>query len=350
MTDYLTQNLSKRPSYSLSWFDWFCIWYPPGWLILFNRHWQHYHDDPDGWNWLEYGLFLIPGGFYLALLLRWLRLGCRSPKAQSSAFDPDYQRAFRDEVLAPIVTHYFRAELHQAEHLPQQGPVLIAMNHAGMCFPWDFLGLGYLLSQARGWVVQPLAGTSLFEHGWVRWWLPAGWTQTLGGVPADRKEFETAIAQSTILLYAPEGLRGPQKGWGKRHQLETFHPSFVQLSDRHNIPIMPVICQGNETLHPVAFNLRAIADLIGLPFLPVSPWMVIFLLFPSMGVWANRSHLRYFVQPVQPPGLQSFSSSPASVPAPAHPISRAVAYCRAQQFRCRLQEQLQDKNMLRNPS
>jgi len=30
---------------------------------LFNRHWQHYYADPDGWNWLEYPLFLIPGGF-----------------------------------------------------------------------------------------------------------------------------------------------------------------------------------------------------------------------------------------------------------------------------------------------
>jgi len=40
---------------------------------LFNRH-LYYYADPDGWNWLEYPLFLIPGGFYLALLIRWLRL------------------------------------------------------------------------------------------------------------------------------------------------------------------------------------------------------------------------------------------------------------------------------------
>ncbi|HEY9649206.1 MAG TPA: glycerol acyltransferase, partial [Coleofasciculaceae cyanobacterium] len=134
-------------SYRFTWFDWFCLWYPPGWLILFNRHWQHYHPDPDGWNWLEYGLFLIPGGFYLALLLRWLRLGCCTPRQNLSEFNPDYQGAFREEILTPIVQYYFQGELQQVENLPQTGPFIVTMNHAGMSFPWDILGLATLLSQ-----------------------------------------------------------------------------------------------------------------------------------------------------------------------------------------------------------
>ena len=229
-------------SYRFTWFDWFCLWYPPGWLILFNRHWQHYHADPDGWNWVEYILFLIPGGFYLALLIRWIRLGFRAPRPELSEFEPTYQKAFRDEVLAPIVKYYFRAELQGLDNFPQTGPLIIAINHAGMCFPWDFLALGYLLTQERGWTVQPLAHTTFFEHPWLNWWLPAGWSKVLGGIQAEAKSFETAIAHNKILLYAPEGLRGPAKAWQKRYQLQTFHPSFIQLSDRYNIPILPVIC------------------------------------------------------------------------------------------------------------
>lgn len=328
---------SSVHSYRFTWFDWFCLWYPPGWLILFNRHWQHYQPNPDGWNWLEYGLFLIPGGFYLALLLRWIRLGFRSPQKPVSGFNPKYQQAFRDEILGPIVKYYFQAELQQLENLPQTDSLIVAMNHAGMCFPWDFLSLAYLLGETKGWVVQPLANVSLFEHPWVKWWLPPGWSQVLGGVCAQAEEFEAAVANKIVLLYAPEGVRGPGKGWSNRCQLETFHPSFISLSDRYRIPILPVACLGNEYLHPFAFNLKKLAKLFYLPFLPVSPLMIIFLLFPSMGVWAMKSRLRYYVQPLNLVGKETEQVQHSNDN--SHEV-RSLAYREAQRLRDNLQSQI----------
>ncbi len=330
-----------QQSYRFSWFDWFCLWYPPGWLILFNRHWQHYQPYRDGWNWLEYALFLIPGGFYLALLLRWLRLGCRLPRSSDAQFNPDYQRAFRDEVLAPILNYYFRAELHQLENLPQTERLIVAMNHAGMCFPWDFIGLAYLLSKTQGWVVQPLAGVSLFEHPWVIWWLPPGWSQVLGGVRAELDDFEAAVTHETVLLYAPEGLRGPGKGWAKRYQLETFHPSFIRLSDRYGIPILPVVCLGNESLHPWAFPLKKLARRLYLPFLPVSLLIFAFVLFPSMGVWAMRTRLSYYIQPLYQPWTEAGLEAEAlQQQETGSSEPRAIAYREAQQLREKLQYQI----------
>ncbi len=330
--------------YRFSWFDWFCLWYPPGWLILFNRHWQHYHSDPDGWNGLEYGLFLIPGGFYLASLIRWLRLGCRVPRSQRSQFAPTYQQAFRDEVLAPIVKTYFHGELRQVENLPQTGSVIVAINHAGMCFAWDFVVLAYLLSQARGWIVQPIAHRTIFEHPWVRWWLPPGWSQVLGGIRAESDSFEAAITASTqttdpkkVLLYAPEGIRGPSKGWTKRYQLQTFHPSFMRLGDRYHVPVLPVVCIGNESLHPWAFNLKKSARGIGLPFLPISLWMILFILFPSTGVWAGRTRLRYFVEPLYKPWSEAEASQ---VQTASLPNSRSLAYHQAEELREKLQSKI----------
>jgi 1-acyl-sn-glycerol-3-phosphate acyltransferase len=320
---------ASNDGYKFSWFDWFCLWYPPGWLILFNRHWQHYHTDPDGWNWLEYILFLLPGGFYLALLIRWLRLGCRSPRTEIDEFDPKYQLAFREEVLAPIVKYYFQGELQQVENLPQIGPLIVAMNHAGMSFPWDFLTLAYLLSQERGWVVQPVAGISLFEHPWVIWWLPPGWSNVLGGVRAKLEDFEAAMQQRKILLYAPEGLRGPEKGWRRRYQLEKFDISFMQLSDRYQVPILPVICIGNEYLHPWTINLKKLQRLFKLPFLPISPLMLLLILFPSMGVWAMKTRLRYFIQPLEELDVEVSINK-----------KRATTYQQVQQFRDKLQMQI----------
>ncbi|MFN6482768.1 MULTISPECIES: 1-acyl-sn-glycerol-3-phosphate acyltransferase [unclassified Nostoc] len=322
------ENLPVK-GYIFSWFDWFCLWYPPGWLILFNRHWQHYHTDPDGWNWLEYGLFLIPGGFYLAMLSRWLRLGFRSPRKEVGEFDPKYQQAFGSEIIGPIVKYYFRGELQQVENLPSTGPLIVAMNHAGMCFPWDFLTLGYLLTEAKGWVVQPIASPALFEHPWMIWWLPSKWSQVLGGVRAELDDFETAMAQGKILLYAPEGIRGLRKGWRRRYQLQKFDVSFIQLSDRYHIPILPVVCIGSEFLHPWTINLKKLQRLVKLPFLPLSPLMLVLLLFPSMGIWAMRTRLRCVIQPLELAGLDTHSKK-----------DRTAAYQQAQQLREKLQLQI----------
>ncbi|WP_088243717.1 1-acyl-sn-glycerol-3-phosphate acyltransferase [Calothrix rhizosoleniae] len=333
------QEKTLAPGYQFSWFDWFCLWYPPGWLILFNRHWQHYHTDPDGWNWLEYGLFLLPEGFYIALLVRWLRFSFASllrrlfwktsPPKNHNKFDPNYQQAFHQEILKPIVEYYFQAELQQIENLPNSEPLIVVMNHAGMCFPWDFLTLGYLLTKTRNWVVQPVAGLSLFDHPWVTWWLPSGWSQVLGAVKAEINDFTHAMEKRKIILYAPEGLRGPRKGWKKRYQLPTFDGSFMQLSQRNQIPILPVICIGNENLHPWTINVKKLQKLFSLPFLPVSPLMPIFLLFPSMGIWAMKSHLRYHIQPL----IQTQSH-------PQLPNSRTQAYQAAQMLKVAMQSQL----------
>lgn len=327
------QVKATEQPYQFSWVDRFCLWYPPGWLILFNRHWQHYHADPDGWHWLEYLLFLIPGGFYLAFLSRWLRLGCRSPRTEIVEFNPNYQQAFREEILAFIVKYYFCGELQQVENLPTTGPIVVAMNHAGMCFPWDFISLGYLLGETRGWTAQPLAGVSLFDHPWVVWWLPPKWSQVLGAVRAELGDFEQAIAQGKILLYAPEGLRGPLKGWEKRYQLQKFDVSFLQLSDRYHVPILPVVCIGSESLHPWTVNLQKLQRLFKLPFCPISPLMLVLILFPSMGVWAMRTRLRYFIQPVEAINTKTECYREVS-------NGRKIVYQRANQLREKLQIQI----------
>jgi 1-acyl-sn-glycerol-3-phosphate acyltransferase len=328
--------------YQFGWFDWFCLWYPPGWLILLNRHWQHYKADPDGWNWLEYLLFLIPGGFYLAVLLRWLRLGRRSPRSQTGQPDLEYQKAFRQEILTPIAQHYFRARLHGVEHLPNQGSVIVALNHAGMCFPWDFLCLALLLGKERDWVPHPLAHPLFFDHPWLRWWLPAGWAETLGGVRAEQGSFEAAIRATndhkddtkTVLLYAPESWRGLAKGWHQRYQLATFDPSFLRLSCRYQIPVLPVVCIGSESLHPLTLNVRFLARWAKMPMFPISPLLVAFFLFPSMGVWAAPTPLHYYLQEQWRPWEECRVDCP--------PPKRAELYQMAEKLRSRLQNQIHD--------
>lgn len=330
-------------SYSFTWFDRFCLWYPPAWLIVLNRHWQHYKPDPTGWRWSEYPLFLVPGGFYVAVLVRALRLALRSLfirwhrrppcEPQPAIADPVYQRAFRHEILAPIAQRYFRAKLTGSEELPRSGPLILILNHAGMCFPWDFLCLGWVLGEQRDWFVQPLAHPLFFDHLWLRWWLPPGWAVALGGVRAEKPSFEAAVAQKTIMLCAPEGWRGIAKGWPQRHQLAPFDPSFLRFSLRYHVPVLPMLCTGSETLHPYAVNLGWMARLARMPMFPLSPLIPIFALFPSMGVWAMPSQLTYHLQPLWQP-WPTTATTPDPLP------RQTVVHRMTQALRSRLQHTL----------
>lgn len=177
------------------------------------------------------------------------------------------------------------------------------------------------------------------------WWLPPGWSKALGGVRAEADDFEAAVAQKTILLYAPEGIRGPGKGWRSRYQLDTFHPSFIRLSDRYNIPILPIVCIGNEFLHPWAINLSKISRKLGLPFFPLSLLILIFGLFPSMGVWAMRSHLFYYTQPLFKPDLAATLSSEESLKEKSS-LERSTSYQQAELLRQKMQAEI-DKLLIK---
>ena len=79
-------------------------------------------------------------------------------------------------------------------------------------------------------------------------------------------------------------------------------------------------------LHPLTFNILKLQKLLQLPFFPLSPLMLLLILFPSMGIWAMKSRLRYFIQPVKE---TSFSAQ-----------GRTAAYRRAQELREEMQGKL----------
>lgn len=260
--------------------------------------------------------------------MRWARLGFRTPKTQDRPFDPHYQQALIDEVIEPIVSSYFQGQLEIIGKLPSHSSVIVVLNHAGMCFPWDFLTLAYLLNRHCGWAIEPLAHLALFEHPWMLWWFPADWARVLGAIPAEKEALETALHKGKVILYAPEGVRGPGKGWKNRDRLQTFDPAFIRLSQEYKVPILPIVCLGSEGLHPWAINLPRVADRLKLPVFPVSPLMILLGLFPSMGVWAAKTPLRYYMQPIL-----DFSTE-------RKPLSTSQAYRQAQELRSQMQATL----------
>lgn len=279
--------------FRLTVFDRFCLVFPPGWLVLVHRHWNYYHPEAKSFSLVELLLFLLPGGQYLAILLK--RLRSRKEESQRS-FDEEYQRAFHEEVLARLCNRQFSPELVGVERLPEEPPVLLVMNHAGLPFPWDFVAFACCLREATGWNVQPLAHPDLFDHPLVKLLLPEGWALALGGIRAGRQELKVALQTGTVIILAPEGARGPGKGWTKRYRLEPFDPAFLSLSKRYEVPLHSAICVGSEEISRWAENWRRAAKAVRLPLLPISPLTPLVLLYPSLLFWGMKTKMRFFIQ------------------------------------------------------
>jgi glycerol-3-phosphate dehydrogenase (NAD(P)+) len=141
-------------------------------------------------------------------------------------------------VLQPFFRLYFRLRRIGTEHIPTEGPVLLASNHRSFCDPFV---LGLCLRRPLRFVAK----IELFDKRWKAWLLIA-----LGAFPirrgeADEQAVETAriiLEQGGAIGIFPEGTRvrpgplaEPKRGVG-RLALET------------GAPVVPVAIIGTEDI------------------------------------------------------------------------------------------------------
>ena len=76
-------------------------------------------------------------------------------------------------------------------------------------------------------------------------------------------------AGETIMVF-PEGVRGLNKTFDKKYQLQEFGIGFMRLALETNTPIVPVGVVGAEEQAPALFDFKAGAKLLRLPALPIT--------------------------------------------------------------------------------
>ena len=76
----------------------------------------------------------------------------------------------------------------------------------------------------------------------------------------------------------PEGFKGIGKPYRDRYKLQRFgRGGFVSAALRTGTPIVPVAIVGAEEIYPIVANVKPLAKVTGLPYVPVTP------LFPWLG-------------------------------------------------------------------
>jgi 1-acyl-sn-glycerol-3-phosphate acyltransferase len=93
----------------------------------------------------------------------------------------------------------------------------------------------------------------------------------VGQVIGTRENFADLLDDGQLVLVFPEGMEGVRKPITQRYRVQGFHLGFVEQALRARAPIVPVAILGSDDQAPILADVKPLARLLGLPFLPVTP-------------------------------------------------------------------------------
>jgi 1-acyl-sn-glycerol-3-phosphate acyltransferase len=183
-------------------------------------------------------------------------------------FHPDVAR--RTLVASALLyRYYFRVKTRGIEHLPR-GRMLVIGNHAGqIAIDAAMIGTATVLEADPP---RPLRGMG-------EYWLPTlpffnVFMARVGGVVGTPKNATDILEHGEAVIAFPEGVRGMNKPFSQRYQLQEFGYGFMRLALQTNTPIVPVAVVGSEEQAPSLGNFMPIARLLGMPAFPIVTTLV----------------------------------------------------------------------------
>jgi 1-acyl-sn-glycerol-3-phosphate acyltransferase len=206
---------------------------------------------------------------------KWGRKGLRSRAEEVDEFGLD--RNF-DQKLRPVLDfmyrRYFRVQTEGIENVPHEGRAVVVGNHSGS-IPLDGLMLraafrtDHPASRDLRWLAEdflfylPFAGVFMNRAGAVR---------------ACQENAERLLLRDNLIAVFPEGVQGIRKLFRDRYRLQRFgRGGYIRLCLRTRAPLIPCAIIGGEEASPLLYRFDTLADLLRIPYLPVTPT------FPALG-------------------------------------------------------------------
>jgi len=193
---------------------------------------------------------------------------------------------------AILYRYYFRVETHDIDRVPE-GRVLLICNHAGQ-LPFDgmMLGTAMLLEARPPRVARPMAEYWVSQLPFIS--EMAARTGSLVGTPRNCTKM---LEHGECVMVFPEGVRGMNKLYSQRYELQRFGLGFMRLALETDTPIVPVSVVGSEEQQPGLANLESLGRVLGMPALPITPT---FPWLGPLGLWPLPVKYRlYFGEPLR---------------------------------------------------
>lgn len=187
-------------------------------------------------------------------------------------FDAEITDRFLLTALRPLAEKWFRIDVHGIENIPSVGGALVVSNHSGTV-PVDGLMTGLVVHDHANRYLRMLGADLVFTLPFVGELARKG-----GATLASNEDAERMLRRGDLVGVWPEGFKGIGKPFSERYKLQRFgRGGFVSAALRTGVPIVPLSVVGAEEIYPLVGNLPSLARLLGLPYIPITPF------FPLLG-------------------------------------------------------------------
>jgi 1-acyl-sn-glycerol-3-phosphate acyltransferase len=216
--------------------------------------------------------------------------------------DFGFDRDLTEHVLAPpfrpLYEKWFRVEATGLQHVPSTGGALVVANHSGT-LPVDAImtALALLDHHPAHRPLRMLGADLVFRTPAV-----GPLARKSGQTLACNPDAERLLGAGELVGVWPEGFKGIGKPFADRYKLQRFgRGGFVSAALRTRVPIVPVSIVGAEEIYPMLGNAKALARLLGVPYVPITPT------FPLLGplglIPLPSKWLIEFGEPIETAGL-----------------------------------------------
>ena len=171
-------------------------------------------------------------------------------------------------VLGFLYRRYFRVKAVGIENVPARGRAMLVGNHSGgYALDGAMVLTSMLLEMDPPRLAQGMAEKFINM-------LPVGstWSSRCGQLTGLPEHAERLLMDDRLLMVFPEGARGTAKLFKERYSLVDFGTGFMRLALKTRSPIVPLGFVGGGDAVPTVHNSRTLGKLMGVPYVPITPY------------------------------------------------------------------------------
>ncbi len=165
---------------------------------------------------------------------------------------------------------YFDVRVHGIEHVPASGRGMLVGNHSG----GYAVDAGMVIASAFFEMERPRLAQGMVEFFMSKMPFLSMFTSKVGQFTGLPEHCIRLLDDERLLLVFPEGARGTAKLYKDRDSLVGFGTGFVRLALQTRTPIIPFAFVGAGEAIPTVANLYKLGKLFGVPYIPVTPYLV----------------------------------------------------------------------------